>query len=152
MKRYQKIAEVLKTAEDYFPVDAIAKVLNITPKQARASIKPAKDFLAAQGLVVCNKLGYGYKLGDIDDLEIEAAKSCIRSYSQLKAIYKRAVAIKQAGRDGDYSAIHNVIGHNLIATKFIIKSSFDFETDEEYEEYLEKIKVTPDFLEDLRNT
>jgi hypothetical protein len=149
MKRYKRIAEILKNSTDYLPADAIAKDLNLTTKQVRSSIKPAKEFLAGQGLIVTNKLGSGYKIGDFDDLEIEAAKSCIRSYSQLKAIFKRAMAIKHAGRDGDYSTISQVVGHNLAATRFIIKQRFNFNSDEDYSEYLAKVKITPDFLAEL---
>lgn len=131
---------------EYTTVKEISEDLGLEEIKVRASIAPAKYKLAEKGIVVCNKLGHGYRLGNHQDLEIECAKSVLRSYRVLKANYSRAMLIKFSGIDGDYTRIKSTLAHNLMTLRFIVRTPSEFKSTGEYQEYLSQMNITAEFL------
>lgn len=149
--RYVKVSSLLRTILNYTSVCVMAKEIGMDEKEFAQSISVARKHLAKEGIIIVNKLGYGYKVGNFNEFIIEVDKSCKRAFSQVNSMRKLIGILKASGKvDADFNMVTNVIVENVKAIDFIFDAPRyeDFESYDEFseafEEYIEDFKTVPD--------
>lgn len=133
-KRYLVIAKYLENLTDYCPVSVIASDLGMNEFCVRVSIAVARKHLAKSGIMIVNKTGLGYKVGNFTEFKLEADKSCRRALNHLGSMANLIVVLSKSKKiDGDFRAIFDVIDSNLDNIRTIYhKAELDDDDDIDY--------------------
>lgn len=157
-KRYLVVADLLRTQSVYVRVDALAKALEMPKIKVSASISHARRHLAEQGVIVVNRLGQGYKVGDYDEFVQEVDKSCKRALAHMLSMSNLIVTLRNSGKiTGDLDVLQDLVVKNLREIEVVFESPKyeDYLSVEEFKESWDSHKanelIKPEFIDDWAN-
>jgi len=138
-KKFQVVAEYLKTVEQYESIKTIAEKLHMKEIDVRCSISYAKKNLARQGVIIVNEKGSGYKVGDWEEFVIEVDKSCHRAVSHIASMITLVNTLKSSHKiDKDFSAIDSVLRENMQQLRVLFDNG--------------SYSSAPDFISEIANS
>jgi hypothetical protein len=125
-KIYLKIAEILRNLTELTTVAEIAQLSGVEYEIVGPAIKPAKLWLATQGVIVTNVPGYGYKVGNFDDFKVEIDRACNRALAQCLAARGLIGALEGSGKvDADFKGLRKLIQGNIEKIDTLFETEYD---------------------------
>jgi predicted transcriptional regulator len=151
-RRYEIVAALLEKSVCYKSVQVLSEELGWKKFQVRTSVPRARKLLASKGIIIVNKLGHGYKIGDLEEFTKEVDKSCKRAVSQIKSMVQTIELLhcaKIEGLEGLFALMKkNADSIRVLFTEADIE---DFDSYEEMQDAIDDDKITPDFLDEIPN-
>lgn len=157
IKRRTKIALSLKDQSRYINVADLSKILDMETRLVRASMSAARRELAQDGVIIVNKLGHGYKVGDFEEFKVEVDKACRRALAQLSSMSKLIHLLEASGKvDGDFREMRSLITGNIDRVRVLYESPQyeDFGSYRDFKEAQAEAEdtvgvITPDFIKEI---
>lgn len=152
VKRYIKLAEILRDTTPFTTVRMFAETLGWKELQVRCSMRKAREHLALSGIIVVNEMGKGYRIGTFTEFVVEMNKSTKRAISQLSMALKYINILEDSELvDGDFLSLKNTITKSMISIIPIIDDEeicedLDWE---EREEYFSMNRITPEHINEI---
>lgn len=134
-KKYEIVMDVLRETTSYTKVQDLCKRTPLSKHEFAQSVSVARRKLAQEGIIIVNKHGEGYKVGNQYEFVFELAKPCLRAFSTLAAKVELAEILYEKKCLSEISIDHiKTLHENMMAIKFILESPkrTDYKTTHEF--------------------
>ena len=155
--RYKLVANIMKNMTNFTTIEDLAKMANMDEKKLTHCIHRVKRELAKEKIIVVNRLGHGYKIGNFIEFVDEVDKAFKRAKAQISSIAKLTRILKESGINEDFSFIEEVVRKNLNSIEVLFEQP-EADEFEEYEEFKEAADefynsnmIFPDSLKSIPN-
>lgn len=148
--------EKLAICKEYTKTEDIAKAVNLKKSDVSASISKARHELAKKSIIIVNKHGHGYKIGNAEELTKEIDKTCKRALAHLRSMQTMLKELRQRGALNDMDQKpENIIRENVKVIKVVYDKPIyeDFDSYDDFkqavDEFENESRITSDYIKSI---
>jgi len=131
----------LRNLTEFTTTESISEEAKMTKLEVTQCISKARILLAGEGVIIINRHGEGYRVGNADEFVVEVDKACKRALAQATGMAKIISALKRSGKiKENLDDLEGIIKKNIDGIAVIFEMP-EYENYKSYEEFKDDVEM-----------